>query len=162
MNQSDDVRITRFDPAYVESFADLNYEWIEQYFVVEDKDREILEDPVGQIIDVGGEIFFAVIGDTAVGTAALIDTSEDSFELAKMAVSPNYRGRGIADGLIRACIEHAKIKGKSRIFLLSNTKLQPAMALYRKHGFVEINPDEQSPYERVNIVMELALNRSKL
>jgi ribosomal protein S18 acetylase RimI-like enzyme len=122
----------------------------------------MLDNPVNQIIDRGGEIFIAVAEDEPVGAVAMIRTSGDTFELAKMAVSPGQRGHGIGDKLILACIDHARRKAADKIFLLSNTRLTPAIELYKKHGFVETPLDEDSPYERVNIRMELALNKSNL
>jgi GNAT superfamily N-acetyltransferase len=157
-----DVRVVRFAPEYAKAFADLNYDWIEHYFRVEEHDRHMLDNPAEEIIDRGGEIFIAVADEEPVGAVALINSSDDTFELAKMAVSPAQRGRGIGDKLIVACIEYARENGKSRIYLLSNTRLTPAIELYRKHGFIETPLDADSPYERVNIRMELALNSGKL
>ena len=39
--------------------------------------------------------------------------------------------------------------------LYSNTILENAVYIYRKYGFVEIPMEENSPYERSNIKMEL-------
>lgn len=157
MTSEPEIKIVGFDKAFADAFARLNYQWISRHFVIEDHDREMLDDPVGNIMDKGGWIFFAVDGNEAVGTVALVEDSEDRFELAKMAVSPSYQGRGIGDLLIEACVDHALKVRKRSIFLLSNTLLRPAIKLYRKHGFIETALDERSPYERVNIRMELAL-----
>ncbi len=159
---ANEIQITRYDQHFAADFARLNYQWIEEYFVIEPHDREMLDDPGPQIIDMGGEIFFALLNEEVVGTAALMRKSADVFELAKMAVSPSMRGKGIGDRLIEACIDHARNAGTSRIFLLSNTLLTPAIKLYRKHGFVETLGDERSPYERVNIRMELAITEARL
>ncbi|CAN5220873.1 hypothetical protein BH20ACI2_BH20ACI2_28940 [soil metagenome] len=155
----DEIQIVRFDEAFAADFARLNYEWIEEYFVVEQHDREILDDPVKYIIDGGGQIFFVLVNDNVVGTVALICEDNDQFELAKMAVSPHFRGKGIGDILIQACIDFARKSAKSGIFLLSNTRLAPAINLYKKRGFVETPLDAKSPYERVNIWMELAIHK---
>ena len=158
----DEFEIVSFDEAFAADFARLNYEWIDRYFRVEKHDREMLDDPASYIIDQGGEIFFAIADGKAVGTVALIPDGDDRFELAKMAVSDDFKGKGLGDLLMKACISHARQKGKSSIFLLSNTKLGPAINLYRKHGFVEVQPNEEIPYEPVDIVMELALDRRNM
>ncbi len=155
----DEVQIVTFDDAFAGDFARLNYEWIEEHFVIEDHDREMLDDPGKYIVEPGGQIFFALVDERVVGTVALICDHDDRFELAKMAVSPDLRGRGIGERLILACIEFAQKTRKSAIFLLSNTKLTPAINLYKKHGFVETPLDPASPYERVNIRMELAIHK---
>ena len=158
----DEIRIVPFDQDLAADFARLNYKWIERYFRVEEHDREMLDDPAANIIDKGGEILFAIVEGKAVGTVALIPDGDDRFELAKMAVSDDFKGKGIGDLLMKACICYAQQKGKSSIFLLSNTKLEPAINLYRKHGFVEVQSKEEIPYERVDIVMELALGQRNM
>ncbi len=162
MGSSVEFSIVPFDPAYARAFADLNYAWIRRYFVVEEHDRELLDHPRENIIDKGGEIFFAVVNGEPAGTAALINASDEAFELAKMAVSPEFRRLGVAGRLIEAGIVHARLCGKRKIFLLSNTILGAAINLYIMHGFKEVALDEQSPYERVNIRMELAIREARM
>lgn len=154
------IRIETFNRSETEIFANLNFDWIEQYFEIEDQDRKVLGNPQREIIDAGGEIFFAKIDDEYCGTVALINEG-DSFELAKMAVADRFRGQGIGDELIVACLDHARAAGKRRVFLLSNTKLIPAINLYRKHGFVEIPLDPAVPYKRTNIMMERILETTE-
>src|SRR6476661_6600726 len=125
MPAEDDVRVVKFAPEYAKAFAELNYQWIEHYFAIEEHDREMLDHPAEYIIDRGGEIFTAVAGETPVGAVAMIKASDRTFELAKMAVSPDQRGRGIGDKLIAACIAHAQRDGATKLFLLSNTLLTP-------------------------------------
>ncbi|HMQ02682.1 MAG TPA: GNAT family N-acetyltransferase [Pyrinomonadaceae bacterium] len=157
MKPDPEFAIVPFEAKYAKAFADLNYAWIMEYFKVEDHDRELLDHPSENIIEKGGEIFFAVRGNEVAGTVALIEAGGDAFELAKMAVSKQYRRRGIADRLVEICVDHARQCGKKRIYLLSNTSLGPAIDLYIKHGFKEAASSEPGPYERVNIHMELAI-----
>lgn len=153
----DDIQVVTFDQRYADDFARLNYEWIGRYFKVEEHDREMLDAPYEYVIRPGGQILFALAGDEVAGTVALLAADEDMFELAKMAVSPDFQGRGISNKLMQACVDYARSVGKKRIFLESNTKLTPAISLYRKFGFKEVPLAANSPYERVNIRMELAI-----
>ena len=155
----DEVRVVRFDQAYAKAFADLNYQWIEESYGVEEHDRELLDHPFESVIAPGGEIFFALIGDSAAGTVAMVKMDDEHFELAKMAVSPEFRGRKIGNALMRSCIDFAVSKGANSIILESNTKQEAAIRLYRKHGFVEIPLDPNSQFVRANIRMELDLGR---
>ena len=152
-----DVLTVKFEERFAPDFADLNYEWIEKTYTVEDHDRVVLEHPVEQVIEPGGQIFFTLIDDKAVGTVALIEMSDDAFELAKMAVSPDFRGLGLSNNLMVACIEYATAAGKRSIVLESNTKQAAAIKLYRKFGFTETPLDPNSQFQRVNIRMELAI-----
>ena len=156
------VEVIGFDERFARNFADLNYEWIEKAYTVEDHDREILDHPDEQIIKKGGQIFFAMIDGEPAGTVALIEMGDDAFELAKMAVSPDHRGLGLSNLLMDACIDYSRKKGKRSIILESNTKQVAAIKLYRKYGFVETPLDPNSQFVRANIRMELAISDSKL
>jgi putative acetyltransferase len=138
-------------------FERLNREWIEQYFVVEEADREVFADPEGAIIRDGGEIFFVVEGAEVLGTCALIPHEPGVFEIAKMAVSPSARGRGFGDLLMDATVEFARRAGASKVIIVSNTVLTPAIRLYEKHGFVRVPLDEHERFERANIRLERQL-----
>ncbi len=153
----EEVQIVTFDRRYARDYADLNYEWIAKNYGVEQHDREQLEDPLKFVINPGGEIFFALIGDEVAGTVAMIRMDGDRFELAKMAVSPRFQGRKIGDLLMMACIDFAGSKRAKSIILESNTRQVAAINLYRKHRFVEISLDPDSQFTRANIRMELAI-----
>ncbi len=154
---ADDIKIVGFDAAYADAFAKLNYEWIEKSYAIEPHDREILDHPVEHIIEPGGEIFFAMLDNEAVGTVALIESSANAFELAKMAVTPGLQGRGVGKQLMQACIDHARKTGKSEIILESNTKQEAAIHMYRAFDFEETELDPRSQYSRANIRMRLAI-----
>lgn len=158
--KASEVEVVGFDPAFARDFADLNYEWIAESYVVEEHDREILDHPLESVIRPGGQIFFALINEKPAGTVALIKIDDSSLELAKMAVSPDYRGLGLGDELMKACVGHAVAASNVRIVLESNTKQVAALNLYRKFGFVEIPLDPNSAFERANIRMELAISNS--
>ena len=102
------VEVVEFESKYASDFARLNYEWIEKYFAVEKHDREILDDPQTWVIEPGGQIFMAIVDGRAAGTVALIPSDEGALELTKMAVSPDYQGRGLGDLLMQACVDHAQ------------------------------------------------------
>ena len=152
------VQIVGFDPAYARHFADLNYHWIAEAYGVEPHDHDILDHPYEAVIVPGGEVFFAIVDGSVAGTVAMIPYEADAFELTKMAVDPAFRGRGIGDKLMKACIELARTSERKRIILESNTKQAVAVALYRKFGFMETPLDPNSQYVRANIRMELIVS----
>jgi len=149
-----EVTFSRFKKQYAKDYKRLNLEWIEKYFVVEEHDLEQLSNPEEYIINKGGEILFAVYEENVVGVCALIKTGEAEFELAKMAVAPQFRGKHIGYKLANYAIETAKLLGAKRIWLESNRKLVPAINLYTRLGFKEI-PVTDSLYTRADIKMEL-------
>lgn len=153
-----ELNIISFEKQYSKAFYDLNIEWLQTYFYVEPFDEEVLSKPEQYIINKGGHIFFAKLNNTIVGTVALMPTkNERVFELTKMAVLPNQRGHKIGQKLMQYCIDFAKNNLFEGLMLYSNTKLENAIYIYRKYGFIEIPVEENSPYKRSNIKMEYHL-----
>ncbi len=151
------MKIISFEPQYAQAFYDLNVEWLETYFYVEDFDREVLSNPAKYILNPGGHIFFAIENNNVLGTVALLKKKEGAFELTKMAVSPNERGKKIGQKLMQYCIDFAKENQFKELFLYSNTKLENAIYIYRKFGFVEVEQEAEVPYERSDIKMVFPL-----
>ena len=141
---------------YRADFARLNLAWIEQYFRVEEADREVFDDPEAAILEPGGEIFFVVEGGEVLGTCAVILHEPGVYEIAKMAVSPSARGRGYGDLLMEATTEFARRAGATKMVIVSNTVLTTAIRLYEKHGFVRV-PLSHERFARANIRLEREL-----
>lgn len=156
MTPAHEVIILPYDPQYASDYKRLNIEWIEKYFVVEEHDVEQLENPYEYIISKGGFIFFAKYNDEVAGTCALIKTGEQEYELAKMAVAENARGKQIGKRIGLVVMEQAKAAGAKRVWLESNRILTTALSLYTKLGFTEI-PITSTPYARADIRMEIWL-----
>ncbi len=141
------------------AFRKLNEEWITHYFALEQKDRDILDDPENTILRQGGHIFMAYAAGQAAGCLALIPLGNGVYELSKMAVSPGLRGLGIGRRLLEHAITEAKAIGAKSLFLGSNTKLKSAVHLYESVGFRHVPPDRipPLPYTRANVFMEMQL-----
>jgi len=154
--KKDAIKIIEYEPQFRKVFKELNQEWIEQYFKMEEADFKSLEEPEKNILDKGGFIFVALLEEEAVGVCALakLVNHEYDYELAKMAVNPNYQGKGIGYLLGKAIIEKAQELEADSLYLESNTILEPAIRLYEKLGFIQVFGMD-SPYERSNIQMVL-------
>ena len=150
------IEIIDYSDDLNEPIKTLNYEWLEKYFRLEEGDVRSLSNPKEQIIDKGGFIYYAKLNNEIVGTASLLSKGEGVFELGKMAVTEKAQGCGIGKILLEHCLKIARQEGMSKLILYSNTKLAPAIHLYRKYGFVEVEL-ETGLYERANIKMELYL-----
>ena len=142
------------------AFRTLNEEWITSYFALEEKDIETLGDPENVILRKGGHIFMVYLNAKPVGCVALIPIGAGVFELSKMAVSPECRGRGIGRRLLEYTIHQAKMLGASSLFLGSSTRLPSAIHLYESVGFRPVHPESVPPvpYARANIFMRLSLD----
>jgi len=151
------MRYIDFQPEHAAAFKALNVAWISKLFAVEAKDLEVLDAPLAKVIDAGGHIVMAIDGETPVGCCALIRLPDGGFEVGKMAVADSHKGRGIGNGLMQACVDKARAVGAPRLYLETNSSLAPALAVYRRHGFVEITDPERtvSPYARADVWMEV-------
>jgi N-acetylglutamate synthase-like GNAT family acetyltransferase len=138
------------------AFRALNEQWIAHHFVVEEQDRRQLDDPVAAYIATGGEILIAELDGRSIGCVALVPDGSGAYELSKMAVSPERRGRGTGRKLLTAAIELARQHGARSLFLGSSHKLPAAVHLYEAVGFRHVPPEAlHMPYARADVFMEL-------
>ena len=149
------IVIVGFNKKYSEQFFILNKAWIEESWHLEDSDKRDLLNP-DKIVHNGGQVFFALENQNAIGTVAMIKSSDDRFELAKMTVQEDFRGKGIANMLMDECIKFAKENNTKEIFLISNDSLTIARNLYDKYGFKQVKLDSQK-YDRGNVKMSLKI-----
>ena len=150
--------IINFKNEYSKLFYDLNIEWLNEFFLVEDYDKKILSNPHKYIINKGGSIFFAKTEGKIIGVVALMPTYKpDVYELTKMGVKKSSRNKGVGKLLIKKCIEQA-IKNKlKKVIIYSNRKLENAIYLYKSFGFIEVELEKKSNYQRADIKLELLL-----
>ncbi|MCL6218301.1 GNAT family N-acetyltransferase [Zunongwangia pacifica] len=152
------MNIISFEPKYSSHFKNLNIEWLEKFFWVEPHDNEVLGNPEEFIILPGGQIFLVKESEEIIGCVALMKIEENIFELTKMAISPNHRGKQIGQKLMKHAIDFANKMGWKELILYSSKKLENALHIYRKFGFMEIPIEENNPYARGDIKMKLSLS----
>ena len=150
------IEIIEYSLGLKEHIKLLNYEWLQEYFRVEEGDVRSLSDPTKEIIERGGSIYYAQLNNEIVGTASLLKKSDAVFELGKMAVTKKVQGVGIGSLLLQHCLQQAQQQGIKKLILYSNRRLAPAIHLYKKYGFVETEV-EPGLYERADIKMEKIL-----
>lgn len=154
---TDGLAIREFSDALAQHFHDINAEWIQSMFRLEDTDREVLENPQKNIIEPGGQILFVEAqGLGIVGACALQKTGPTSYELTKMGVRESARGKKAGEFLLAAVIRRARELGADPLYLLTNAKCATAIHLYEKHGFqheAEIMAKYGARYERCDVAM---------
>ena len=150
------ISIIGFNKQYSKQFFLLNKAWIEESWHLEDSDKKDLLNP-DKIVYNGGQVFFALENQKVIGTVAMIKSSDDRFELAKMTVKDDFRGKGIANMLMDKCLKFAKENKAKEIFLISNDSLKIARNLYDKYEFKEVDLDSKK-YDRGNVKMRLTLD----
>mgnify|MGYP003679914686 CR=1 FL=1 len=148
-----------------QAFVDLNRDWIEEYFVLEDSDREQLEELEASILGKGGQIVLAEQDGLVVGTGAILPPHHDPddgrswLEIVKMAARKDLRGLGIGQKVMDALIAQAEAMDADAIWLETNADLKAAVRLYERNGFRHLGADElwPTPYARCNVQMVLLL-----
>ena len=154
------IEIIPYNENLATDFKLLNEAWLQKYFEIEPIDVEMLANPTQYFIAKGSHIFFAKLGDEIAGTFALLKENDSVYELSKMAVAESFQGKNIGNRLMEFAIAKASELNAAKIILYSNTKLSPAIHLYRKYGFTEV-PVTSSGYKRCNIKMELIIQKEK-
>jgi N-acetylglutamate synthase-like GNAT family acetyltransferase len=142
---------------HASAFRDLNLDWIQEYFVVEAKDRALLFSPQEEILDTGGAIWIAERDGMAIACCALLNHGDGVYEVSKMAVAREFRNAGVGRALLHEVVEGARALGATTLTIISNTVLGSAIHLYKSMGFVEV-PLESDAYARGNIALELRLS----
>jgi N-acetylglutamate synthase-like GNAT family acetyltransferase len=152
-----EITFRQFRSGDQDAFRTLNQQWIEKYFVLEENDRLILNQPEKYVLSTGGFIYFALMDDEIVGCCALVVKGKRSYEVAKMAVSEDHRNKGIGKSMLAHVIKAAGELGAHKLTLETNSKLKNAVHVYESLGFRHVDPArlEPSPYQRANVFMEL-------
>ena len=64
-------------------------------------------------------------------------SAADEFEILNMAVAGKHRRRGIGSKLLESALHFAREAGVVRVYLEVRASNEPAIALYKRHGFSE-------------------------
>ncbi len=110
-------------------------------------DKEIQE-LRSQYIRPDGSLFIAWDREhNAMGCIAIRKLEESICELKRMYVKPTYRVLGIGQKLLAKTLETAKALGYQKMRLDTLASMEPALALYTKAGFYEIEAYRYNPVE---------------
>ena len=158
--QYNEIEILDYTPEYKEYFQKLNYEWLAKYFKVEELDKKILLSPEENIIRLGGFVLFARMEEKVVGTTAVLKKDENTYEIAKMAVTEKAQGKQVGRKLTKEAIARAADKGAKKLILKTDNRLRAAVNLYRSFGFKVTHPQPTASgkYERERFGIQMKLD----
>lgn len=147
------MKIIEYQEKYKQDFIDFNKTWIiDNFGFLEREDMEIF-DHIETLLAEGAMIFFAVENDTALATCMAMPKENHTWELCKLGSSKQIPHPGAGTAVFEAAMNYAVEHGAKRIFLLSNSKLKPALHIYEKYGFREIKLNDYE-YIRGDIAFE--------
>jgi putative acetyltransferase len=99
----------------------------------------------------------AMLDDAAVGCGSLRELNSTSGELRRMYVRREFRGRHVADALLRHLVSEARRLGYQRLCLETGNRQAAAMALYEGFGFRRIAAFGEYASDPTSVCYELWL-----
>jgi DNA-binding MarR family transcriptional regulator/GNAT superfamily N-acetyltransferase len=142
------VAIAPADPAHPDARRCLA-----AYFAELDRRDENGFDPVAsdsapphELRPPGGVLLLARLRGEAVGCGGLKGLGRPACELKRLWVADSVRGLGLGRRLLTALEARAAEAGARAVRLDTNRNLTEAIAMYRRHGYVEVPPFNAEPF----------------
>ncbi|MGV3510427.1 MAG: GNAT family N-acetyltransferase [Novosphingobium sp.] len=94
--------------------------------------------PVEKLRQPGVTFYSAWVGEALVGMGAIRELDATHGELKSMRVASNWLGKKIGEAMLVHLLSVARQRGYARVSLETGQgpAFEPALGLYRKHGFV--------------------------
>lgn len=147
------MQVIPFKEKYRQDFIDFNTDWIVSNFgFLEEHDKETFE-RIDEEIKKGAMIFFSVENEVALATCMTMPMNDNTWEICKLGSNKNVSHKGADSAVFKTAMQWALNHGAERLFILSNSKLKPALHIYEKYGFKEIKL-ENYEYIRGDIAFE--------
>ena len=116
-----------------------------------------LRDLPGKYAKPSGRLFLAYADDELAGCIAMRNLEDGICEMKRLYVRDGFRGQKVGVRLIEKLIDEAQKENYSRMRLDTfPRKMGKAVSLYESHGFRQIPPYYENPYDGV-MFMELDL-----
>lgn len=119
-------------------------------------------------LQTGVEVFVAEIGGEIAGSVVLFPAESKAYEwkeetiaypeIRLLAVSPDFRSRGVGKALVEHCIDLSKIRKQKFVGLHTGSFMQNAIALYEKMGFERVASQDFTPLDDGIVVKAFRLN----
>ena len=98
----------------------------------------------------------AILAATPAGMVGATAPSNGESELLSMWVAPAARGKGVGDALITAVADWARNHGAATLALSVRAANAHAIALYRRHGFLDAGPSPSG----IDALPEIRMSKS--
>lgn len=147
------MNIVEYEPKYKNSFVQFNTDWITDNFGnLEKEDIETFE-KIEEELKAGAMIYFAIEDGVVLATCMAKPMNDVTWEICKLASNKHRQHKGCGSAVFAAAMQWAIEHGAKRLFILSNSKLKPALHIYEKYGFKEIKLKDYG-YARGDIAFE--------
>ena len=157
------VEIVPCTPALRGEFAALWIPWLKSMTGKDPEPEDLLAvgDPESFYVRNGGTVLFALQDGEAIGVVAVKNLSGGVYEFCKLVVLDRARKLGVGRRLVEACVDFARHAGGRLLMLQSFRRLQVALGMYERMGFVPMPPPpEMLVLARTEVIMGLQLGSS--
>jgi len=141
-------------------FAEIWVPWLRSMTGKDPEAEDLLAvgDPDAFYVQGGGTVLFALKDGEPVGVVAVKNLGAGVYEFCKLVVLESARGLGVGRDLVEACVDFACEAGGHVLMLQSFRRLEVALRMYERMGFVAMQPPAQMlVLARTEIVMGLPL-----
>ena len=155
---SSDLAVRRYEPADRERVWEIHERALRASpleFVENAPGDEDLESIPETYLESGGEFLVGCVEDEIVGIGAFQPRDDETVEIRRIRVHPDYQRRGYGAALLGALEDRARSRGFDRFVLETTERLTAAQRLYERHGYEErdrethpITGDELVRYEK--------------
>ncbi len=146
------LTIRPFTPSDQVPARDLVLEGLGEHFGWIDESRNPdLDDIAAHYLARGHLFVVALVGETLVGTGALIGVDKQTGRLVRMSVHRDWRRLGLGRALVAHLVAAARERGYRRVVVETNNDWWDAIGLYRRCGFHEYDVDEGNVYLAQNL-----------
>jgi ribosomal protein S18 acetylase RimI-like enzyme len=118
-----------------------------------------LTDIEGNYWNQGGAFFVLLKGREVIGTVALHRESDQTCELCRMYLLPQYRGQGLGRRMLEHLLREARERGFAEVRLKTASVLIEAISLYKRAGFTVLEGAEAGG--NCDLVMSRRLDASR-
>lgn len=153
--------IVPFTPALQTKFAEIWVPWLTSMTGKDPEPEDLLAvgDPETFYIQTGGAVLFAMQEGEPIGVVAVKSLTGGVYEFCKLVVLEHVRGLGVGREMVLSCVDFARNQGGRLLMLQSFKRLEVAVGMYERMGFVQMEP----PYEmvvlsRTEIIMGMQLD----
>ena len=94
----------------------------------------------GKYAEPYGRLYIASYDNSSAGCIAILPIDNEDCEIKRLFVRAQFRKLGIGRTLVEQVINDAKYIGYTRLLLETSPTMKEAIALYKKLGFINIEP----------------------
>lgn len=148
------MEIIEYQEKYKDYFIQFNTDWIVDNFgSLEQEDIDTFKH-IEENLRNGAMIYFALEDETVLATCMTKPLDDNgTWELCKLGSNKQLPHRGAGSAVFEAAMNWAIHHGAKKLFILSNSKLKPALHIYEKYGFHEVRLADYE-YVRGDIAFE--------